>query len=533
MCVCVCTVLVRAGEGVVVLTKPHPCFRWTGILHHHGPAVQGLGGQPRHLPGASAELWAIFTTAAGAKLLIDMAHARAHAQWGFDDEANHLLLQNELPAVRWVGGVELELIAIATGGTMLSLPLCACRAGGGRRRGGRRSLSLSRAHDAPNPPSIPPTHSIFPPSFSPCLAPIPHTQAASSRASRSSPRTSSARQGSSARCVSLCLDASQPGVACGMDGWGGGDRHTPGPHALLAHGLTPQVAFGTTKERMLVIEDCVKSQVPPGVCPPLKDGRTNPRHTHTHSLSHTHTHTHKPSHTHTLPLSYTHNLIHTHTPMHTLSRTNVAAWLGLIWCRVVLSGGDGAGAGREQDDRGGGQALPPRRHVRRAEPHQGAWRKPPGCDMHAAAVHVCLQKRVSAPDWGLGGPRRDNTQGDMHTSTGTRARSLNQPTNQPNPRNTGQPHRLRRRLRGDLGLHRRRQGRRHRRGRGPGMYCVAIAPNGRLSVSRVGGGPTRGRRRTRPRTQPHAAGPNNLTFHATTTPGLTATPRKVRDPRLR
>lgn len=36
-------------------------------------------------------------------------------QWGFDDEANHLLLQNELPAVRWVGGVELELIAIATG----------------------------------------------------------------------------------------------------------------------------------------------------------------------------------------------------------------------------------------------------------------------------------------------------------------------------------------------------------------------------------------------------------------------------------
>ncbi|KAJ9049830.1 T-complex protein 1 subunit epsilon [Entomophthora muscae] len=35
-------------------------------------------------------------------------------QWGFDDEANHLLLQNELPAVRWVGGPEIELIAIAT-----------------------------------------------------------------------------------------------------------------------------------------------------------------------------------------------------------------------------------------------------------------------------------------------------------------------------------------------------------------------------------------------------------------------------------
>lgn len=36
-------------------------------------------------------------------------------QWGFDDEANHLLMQNNLPAVRWVGGVELELLAIATG----------------------------------------------------------------------------------------------------------------------------------------------------------------------------------------------------------------------------------------------------------------------------------------------------------------------------------------------------------------------------------------------------------------------------------
>merc|ERR1711881_171551 len=40
-------------------------------------------------------------------------------QWGFDDEANHLLLQNELPAVRWVGGPEIELIAIATGGRMV------------------------------------------------------------------------------------------------------------------------------------------------------------------------------------------------------------------------------------------------------------------------------------------------------------------------------------------------------------------------------------------------------------------------------
>nr|KAG5703755.1 hypothetical protein BaRGS_009553 [Batillaria attramentaria] len=40
-------------------------------------------------------------------------------QWGFDDEANHLLLQKELPAVRWVGGPEIELIAIATGGRIV------------------------------------------------------------------------------------------------------------------------------------------------------------------------------------------------------------------------------------------------------------------------------------------------------------------------------------------------------------------------------------------------------------------------------
>ena len=39
--------------------------------------------------------------ATGANLVI--------CQWGFDDEANHLLLQNKLPAVRWVGGLELEV----------------------------------------------------------------------------------------------------------------------------------------------------------------------------------------------------------------------------------------------------------------------------------------------------------------------------------------------------------------------------------------------------------------------------------------
>lgn len=36
-------------------------------------------------------------------------------QWGFDDEANHLLLQAGIPAIRWVGGVEIEHVAMATG----------------------------------------------------------------------------------------------------------------------------------------------------------------------------------------------------------------------------------------------------------------------------------------------------------------------------------------------------------------------------------------------------------------------------------
>ncbi|EAR99432.2 TCP-1 (CTT or eukaryotic type II) chaperonin family, epsilon subunit (macronuclear) [Tetrahymena thermophila SB210] len=40
-------------------------------------------------------------------------------QWGFDDEANHLLLQADLPAVRWVSGTDIELIAVATGGRIV------------------------------------------------------------------------------------------------------------------------------------------------------------------------------------------------------------------------------------------------------------------------------------------------------------------------------------------------------------------------------------------------------------------------------
>jgi len=53
------------------------------------------------------------------KMIQDSGANLVICQWGFDDEANHLLYQNKLPAVRWVGGVELELIAIATGGRIV------------------------------------------------------------------------------------------------------------------------------------------------------------------------------------------------------------------------------------------------------------------------------------------------------------------------------------------------------------------------------------------------------------------------------
>jgi T-complex protein 1 subunit epsilon len=53
------------------------------------------------------------------RLIKDSGANLVICQWGFDDEANHLLYQAKLPAVRWVGGVELELIAIATGGRIV------------------------------------------------------------------------------------------------------------------------------------------------------------------------------------------------------------------------------------------------------------------------------------------------------------------------------------------------------------------------------------------------------------------------------
>lgn len=41
-------------------------------------------------------------------------------QWGFDDEANSMLMQNGIPSIRWVGGNELGLIAAHVNGSIIS-----------------------------------------------------------------------------------------------------------------------------------------------------------------------------------------------------------------------------------------------------------------------------------------------------------------------------------------------------------------------------------------------------------------------------
>lgn len=53
------------------------------------------------------------------KMVKDSGANVVMCQWGFDDEANHLLLQNDLPAVRWVSGTDIELLAIATGARII------------------------------------------------------------------------------------------------------------------------------------------------------------------------------------------------------------------------------------------------------------------------------------------------------------------------------------------------------------------------------------------------------------------------------
>lgn len=91
-------------------------------------------------------------------------------QWGFDDEANHLLMQNDLPAVRWVGGPEIEV------------------------RLARLDICINSAHTLPYYSSSPsrPTDASFP-------------------VSRTSPPRSSERLDSCASCRS-----EPPGIRCSL-----------------------------------------------------------------------------------------------------------------------------------------------------------------------------------------------------------------------------------------------------------------------------------------------------------------------------
>ena len=49
------------------------------------------------------------------KAVKDSGADTVFCQWGFDDEANHLLHSNGINAVRWVSGTDIELLALATG----------------------------------------------------------------------------------------------------------------------------------------------------------------------------------------------------------------------------------------------------------------------------------------------------------------------------------------------------------------------------------------------------------------------------------
>jgi len=120
------------------------------VLHAHGFAGQAYRDThtnicPRHVPPlmiCEQQISVQLHTSAGATLVI--------CQWGFDDEANHLLLAHELPAVRWVGGVEIELLAMATGARIVPrFEVCACRIPHLSATLGEDHLQVQRPHEMP------------------------------------------------------------------------------------------------------------------------------------------------------------------------------------------------------------------------------------------------------------------------------------------------------------------------------------------------------------------------------------------------
>ncbi|TNJ29559.1 TCP-1 chaperonin subunit epsilon [Giardia muris] len=54
------------------------------------------------------------------RLVKESGATLAVCQWGFDDEANHLLMQHGICAIRWARGEDIEAIALATGARIVS-----------------------------------------------------------------------------------------------------------------------------------------------------------------------------------------------------------------------------------------------------------------------------------------------------------------------------------------------------------------------------------------------------------------------------
>lgn len=94
--------LLEKSEEIRIIKKDNECFSFTSAedykelrAYEHDKFIQMV------------------------KQMKDAGATQAICQWGFDDKANHLSLQYDLPAVRWVGGTEIKLIAIATGGRIV------------------------------------------------------------------------------------------------------------------------------------------------------------------------------------------------------------------------------------------------------------------------------------------------------------------------------------------------------------------------------------------------------------------------------
>ncbi|KAH9606163.1 hypothetical protein KSS87_014478 [Heliosperma pusillum] len=191
-------------------------------------------------------------------------------QWGFDDEANHLLMHRNLPAVRWVGGVELELIAIATAPTPThqlspsSLHNTTIDAGPHHNLADDLRCppfgSANRRHLIPSTLSYSTTFLPQKPNFSSLKRSSsvvllwPHKL----EALRQPTKTTMSLYLISVQLQHLDLRQQDDIVGLGgrmVSGWSESCDKLAG-----AAGLVREKAFGTTKDRMLYIEHCANSR---------------------------------------------------------------------------------------------------------------------------------------------------------------------------------------------------------------------------------------------------------------------------------